>query len=108
MSVFIVNNSIQERQQTVIIDVVIYCATRMSDCIFYITKEMPFKLYSTVQAAGQSFLPSFFYSFPFPFILTDVTVRPRPSRKTVTQVSTDQVATRPGVDADIHFTLVGV
>lgn len=44
----------------------------------------------------------------FPFILTDVTVRPCPPRKAVTQVSSDQVATRAGVDADTHFTLVGV
>lgn len=38
----------------------------------------------------------------------DVTFWPRPPRKAVTQISTDQVATRAGVDAYTHFTLVGV
>lgn len=38
----------------------------------------------------------------------DVTIWPRPSRKAVAQVSSDQVATRAGVDAYIHFTLIGV
>lgn len=50
----------------------------------------------------------FFLLLLFPFILTDVTFRPCPSRKTVTQVSTDQVTTRAGVDAYTHFTLIGV
>lgn len=38
----------------------------------------------------------------------DVTVWPRPSRKAVTQVSSDQVTARAGVDTYTHFTLIGV
>lgn len=46
--------------------------------------------------------------FFHPCALTDVTVRPRPSRKAVTQVTSDQVATRAGVDADAQLTFIVV
>lgn len=41
-------------------------------------------------------------------LLTDVTVGSHPSRKAVTQVSTDQVMTGASVDANAHFALIGV
>lgn len=47
-------------------------------------------------------------TFFHPCALTDVTVRPRPSRKAVTQVTSDQVATRAGVDADTWLTFIVV
>ncbi len=70
-------------------------------------KHSPLRLFM-FHYLPQDFFYLLFRVSPFSFILTDVTVLSCPSRKAVTQVSTNQVATRAGMHAYIHFTLVGV